>query len=142
MTAEEIKTGKRQRGGFLMAILVSAGVTAGLLLILALCLASGKLTYELASETVIAVNFIGAAVGGVILGKKRSGGAIISGLIIGVIFMLFLILCGLAAGKGIVSADEGVRIAICSICGGAFGGVLAAGKGNKKLHKKRKRNSR
>lgn len=131
---ERIKKGKA--GGFVSAVAIGLAVTAALMLGASMLLSSGKIGVSAANEIVTGINFIGAAAAGVIASSKKGRGAIPIGLGVGAVYMAVLMLAGVAFSKGSLAGAEAVRIAVCSLCGGLFGGVLGMASGNKKLHKK------
>lgn len=123
-------------GGIPFAMLLGLVITALMLLGAALLFSSGKISYSTAPEIIIGVNFAGAAIAGALAAGQRGREAVATGLIAGAIFMVLLLLLGLIFAGGRLSGSEAIRIAICSLCGGLFGGVLCIRRGNKKLHKK------
>ena len=123
-------------GGIPFAMLLGLIITVLMLLGAALLFSTGKISYSTAPEIITGINFAGAAITGALAAGLRGKEAVATGLIVGTTFMVLLLLVGLAFGGGRLSGSEAIRIAICSLCGGLFGGVLCIRRGNKKLHKK------
>ena len=136
MNAAQTKTKNTAARRYLMSLLIGLCITAAMLAGVSMLFSAGKIGYDSAGEAVIVVNFVGATLTGIMAVDRKGGGAMKAGLISGGAYMIILLLLGLIFCKGSVSGSEAVRIIICSVCGGAFGGALCLKRGNKKLHKK------
>ena len=135
MPANKGKT--KTAAGLLIALAAGAAATAALLLLCSALLSSGRLPYSAADEAVIAVNFLGAVLTGALAARGLGREGVVRGVIAGAALLIVLLLGGLIFGGGL-SAPQILRLAICTIGGSLFGGVLFRHAGNKKLHKKAK----
>jgi putative membrane protein (TIGR04086 family) len=136
------ETRTRNNNAVRLASSVLLGILAAALLLMAAAMLynSEKIGIESTPEIIVTVNFAGAAVAGIAAAARKGGGAALkAGLTAGIIFMAVLIAAGLIICRGSVSAQDAVRISICSLGGGLFGGALCMKRGNKKLHKKREK---
>lgn len=115
-------------------MLAGAASAAILLSAAAELMSRGKIGMDAALPIVTGINFAAAAAAG-LAASARGRGTAKSGLLAGVIFSVILLIAGLILNRGGISESEIIRILICSVLGGLFGGVLKAGKSNKKLHK-------
>ena len=134
------ETRTRNNNALRLASSVLMGILAAALLLMAAAMLydSEKIGNESTPEIIVTVNFAGAAVAGIAAAARKGGGAALkAGLIAGILFMAVLIAAGLIICRGSVSTQDAVRISICSLCGGLFGGALCMKRGNKKLHKMR-----
>ena len=107
-----------------------------LLFVFAFLISEGKITESLSETLVTATAFIGAAVGGAVSAKRQGKGVLVSGVCGGIAFMLIiLIINALGGSKGAVGPST-LKLAICAITGGGFGGTLCSGGGRKKRRRR------
>jgi putative membrane protein (TIGR04086 family) len=143
MYESESKTKRAAPGTYAVSVLLGIFSAALLLLAAAMLFGTGKLGEESTEEIIIAVNFAAAAVAGIAAAARKSGGeALKSGAVAGMIICVLLLAAGLIVRGGTLPGREAARIAVCSVCGGLFGGALCLKRGNKKLHKKRNQKRR
>ena len=110
------------------------------LYICALLLANSVLSFEVTEELVIASVFLCTTLGGIAGCAARGGKVMQTGLSVGAIFALIIVVICLAApGEGAFNATS-LRHVIAAVTGGAFGGALCIKRGNKNSrHKRRKK---
>lgn len=115
------------------------GILVGLLALYggALLLSGDVLPPTVMGETAVAAVFIGAAAGGIAAAKKRGSGVLAAGAATGAICFAVLALAAVLAPEGRLFSDGCLRMLICTLGGGAFGGALCIRRGGKRPRKRR-----
>ena len=111
-------------------------LTMILLYIMAVLIYAGILDEGLAEEMVLGSAFIGATVSAMISAKRWGSGVITSGLVAGAIFCCMAIVTSIGISGGEGMGIMTLKMVICSLAGGAFGGAMCL---NTKRNKKSRR---
>lgn len=88
-------------------------------------------------ETVIVAVFAGAAVGGIVAAKRRGSGALAAGAATGAVCFAVLALLAVLSPSGHLFSDGCLRMLICTLGGGAFGGALCIRQSGKRPRRRR-----
>lgn len=115
---------------------------AGLLYICAMLLSHEILPATLMGDCTLASIFAGTAVGGTIAAKLKREGVLVAGLLTGAIILAMIALAVILRPTGKLLSDETLKSGICTIGGGAFGGVLCLQRPGVKKHKRNFSNQR
>lgn len=131
----------RKKGGNTVLQSSAAGaftgyiLTMALLYVLALLICAGTLEEALADELVLCAAFLGATAAAVISAKRRGRGVMTTGLAAGAFFCLMAMVTSFGVSGGTGTGIMVLKLMICSVAGGAFGGALCLNtKRNKRLH--------
>ncbi|MGI5936717.1 MAG: TIGR04086 family membrane protein [Oscillospiraceae bacterium] len=109
-----------------------------LLFVFAFLISEGKLPESLSETLVVAAAFVGATVGGATSAKRQGRGVLVSGVCGGIAYMIIILLVNALGGNGGAFGPSTLKLAICAVAGGAFGGTLCSG-GGKKRRRRRSR---
>ena len=118
--------------------LFGVAVTLVLLLLVSAAMSQNRLPAELNKEYVITAAFTGATVTGAVAVKKQGRGKILTGIYAGIMLTLITKIIAILIPEGAVTGESGIKMAICCIAGGAFGGALGMYKKNKKRARRRR----
>lgn len=101
----------------------------------------GSIKQEMLSTLATAAAFVGATVGAITAAKYSKARVLITGVVSGVVFLIpLLALLALLCG-GVPFSSMTLRLVICAIAGGVFGGVLCLRRRAKRSGKRKKRTS-
>ncbi|HHU22368.1 MAG TPA: TIGR04086 family membrane protein [Clostridiales bacterium] len=110
-----------------------------LLFVFAFLISEGKLPESLSEPLVVAAAFVGATASGVASAKRQGRGVVVSGICGGIAYMIIILLVTALGGSGGVFGPMTLKLVICAVAGGAFGGTLCSGGKKKKRRRRRKR---
>jgi putative membrane protein (TIGR04086 family) len=127
--------------GILMSGAIGSIVGALILMIL-LYLAAVLISAEYVPEAymgdiTVGSVFAGATVCAVVAVKRRGTGAMVTGLVAGVIYFAVIVIISALGSEGRLFGDMTLKAGISSVAGGAFGGALCINS-KKKRHARRK----
>ncbi|HBR09487.1 MAG TPA: TIGR04086 family membrane protein [Clostridiales bacterium] len=129
---EKIKTGRWYTRGPLTGILFAAIM----LYICSLLLSKEIIPSQLMSECVIASVFIGTSVGGAVAARSKREGVLTAGVLTGLIVLGVIVLATILRPTGKVLSDTMLKMAICTVGGGTFGGAMCLNRSGGKKHKR------
>jgi len=137
----ETKTEKRvSLSGVMVKSVIGGAVSLAasliLLLLFALLLDSELLPESIGEELVITAVFIAAVFGGLLAAKRNALSPMPGGICGGVCFLIIILLITALRPDSQVFSVMTIKLLICALSGGAFGGLLA---GKRKFSKKRKK---
>lgn len=138
------KTKKKDKNGDVIIRAVVAGIVAAVILLLAysLMIDKGVASIKYVGYAVIGINFIAAAVCGIVAGSAAGEGRLVKVTASCGIFTAALAVFALASNDGGVEMDRILRMILCG-CGGALCGLIVRfGKSNKKLQNRSKNKRR
>jgi putative membrane protein (TIGR04086 family) len=108
-----------------------------LLLVFAILIAVEAIPEAIEEELIITTAFISATAGAVVTAKRRGSSPLPSGLCGGVCFLIFILLITALKPSSQIFGVMTIKLLICALSGGAFGGLL--GSKQKKVKKRGKR---
>lgn len=119
--------------------LIAFIVSVILLFLCAVLISSGKIGEAMRDNAVMVSTFIGSSAGAVV-GAKRYGKSVMPvGSCSGAVFLAILLLLTALGGEGASFGVMTIKLGICCIVGGLFGGVLCLGR---KKQKRKRRSTR
>lgn len=123
---EQTKLSRRKILSVVKALLAAYGVTAVLLLILALLLLKLNLSEGIVAIGIMATYLISCFLGGFLLGKGVRKNKFLWGLILGVVyFVLLIILSGIASPGNFGGFGRMISTFLLCVAGGMVGGMLS-----------------
>ena len=111
-------------------------LTFVLLYVFAVLVGREILPVSLQTELVIAAAFLGVTCGAVIGVKRQGRGILQTGACTGVIFILLVFAISALLTNGHVLGEMTIKIIICGVAGGLFGGALCLKRGKQKPGKR------
>ncbi len=114
----------------LFAALLGNAVSVAVLYACSILLWQGNLPETLLSEYVLGATFAGAIASGAAFAKGDK--SLVKGALGGIMYITLLTLISIYRAQADVFDTDYLKILICSIAGGAFGGIMVIGKRTKK----------
>lgn len=99
-------------------------LTILLLYLFALLIEREAIPMALGNEAVLVSAFLGATAGSVFAVRRQGRGVMQTGLITGTSYLIIVLLISALHPNGVVLSAMTLKILICSLTGGAFGGAL------------------
>ena len=121
-----------------VSALAGLAVCTGLLAVCALGIWQGRLPEDITRELTLGCAMAGAVVSGMAM-KGGEGRGALRGLAGGMTLMAAAALIGAYRSQGGYFDLDFIRLAICCVAGGAFGGIIHTGKKTKKRSNTRKK---
>ena len=121
-----------------MSGVIGTAVTAVLMLVPAILISHGTITAKLSDSLTLLCMIIGGIASGVVMKSHAPGGAVPRGAIGGLCVALVMALVVAMRGAGAGFDAFSLKLLICGVVGGVFGGTLKSGKNRprRKKHKK------
>ena len=139
MGKTELGGAKRIAVGSLLGGLCSLIMMLLLCYLCAVLAVRGSIKQEMLSMLAAAAAFVGATVGAITAARYSKARALITGAVSGVVFLIpLLALLALLCG-GIPFSSMTLRLVLCAVAGGVFGGALCLRRKSKRSGKRKKR---
>ncbi|MEG1633109.1 MAG: TIGR04086 family membrane protein [Oscillospiraceae bacterium] len=135
--AEKPRRGKSEAESFVLGPAVGAAATLLILLLCAYLLYGNYVPASLMEEYVLISVFLGAAAAGVVVGRRRGRGVLTGGLAAGLLLFALIVLATWLSPEGVVLSQACLKLAICCVGGGLFGGALCLNRKRVKSHKRK-----
>ncbi len=121
-----------------MSGIIGTVITAILMLVPAILISHGSISVKLSDSLTLLCMIVGGISAGLIMKSNGAGGAVpmgaIGGLCVAVVMALVVAMRGSEAGFDAFS----LKLLICGVVGGVFGGTLKSGKSRQKRKKHKK----
>lgn len=109
---------------FLKQIILSIGISIGLIFILALIISKTTITENIITPAIISISTISITIGAIGVSKNKKKKGIINGSLLGIIYMFGMYIISSIILKDFSITSKMLIMIFGGIIGGAFGGII------------------